>query len=256
MTLKKDILALGIGNTNLQAAAGRYGGFAASHMPIKDLSRENFLCFMEKAFGPGIWEKPGGIILSTVFPEKTPGIIDAIEEKTGKPVRRIDSKACGGITSKYRGLLGEDRLVCCAGALRIAEPPFLVADFGTAATINVVDKNKTFIGGTIMTGVKTGLLALSEGTAQLPLTELKPDSPVIGINTEQNLISGAVIGAACALEGYITRIWAELGYEAPVIITGGDAAAVLPHLRLRCQYEPELLIQGLFAVYEYMEAER
>ncbi|MDR1703346.1 MAG: type III pantothenate kinase [Clostridiales bacterium] len=254
MTSTKNILAVGVGNTNLQAAVGEYKRFKTWHMPMKEMSAEHFSDYIEHDFGPEIWNNLEGSVLSTVYPEKTPALIGIIEKKTGKPVKRVDLTNCGGITSAYQGLLGEDRLVCCAGALRVTEPPFIVADFGTAATINVVNKGGAFAGGAIMTGVKTGLLALSEGTAQLPLTELKPDSPVVGVNTAQNLISGAVIGAACALEGYIRRIWNELGYETPIIITGGDAGAVLPHFRLRCRYEPELLIQGLFAVYECMEA--
>ena len=44
---------------------------------------------------------------------------------------------------------------------------------------------------------------------------------LIGANTTACLQSGAVFGTAATLDGMNARIVQELGYEAPVVVTGG-----------------------------------
>ena len=243
------ILAVNIGNTNIRAALGQPGiikqiAFSADE---ESVDKGSAIEMIEKSFGP-IWDKLSECVMASVVPALAEEISIDLERKTNKPVRRIDIRNCGDLrTDLYEGLLGEDRVVCCAHALQKFEPPFIVIDYGTATTINVVNEKGEFIGGAILTGLLTGLIALTKNTAQLPQIDYKrKDVPLIGTNTTENLLSGAVIGLACATEGFLSRI--DKGNKMQVIVTGGHAPIILPHCNFKYIHEPSLLLEGLLSL--------
>jgi type III pantothenate kinase len=190
-------------------------------------------------------------------PLVTPVIEDVIRQKTGKLPMRVDAANCGMDISGYEDRLGEDRVVCCAGAMAKYSPPFIVADLGTATTINVVSEDRTFLGGAIFTGIQTGLKALFKSTAQLPHADDFSDVILVGCDTRKGLVSGAVIGTACAIDGYAARIGEKVQISRnavfKVIITGGNALLAAPYLTIDFIYEPTLLIEGLFEVYKNLK---
>ena len=61
--------------------------------------------------------------------------------------------------------------------------PAIVIDLGTATTISALDRNGCYVGSSIAPGIRLGLDALTEGTAQLPQIGLETPVPVIGTNT-------------------------------------------------------------------------
>ncbi|MCL1881369.1 MAG: type III pantothenate kinase [Oscillospiraceae bacterium] len=155
--------------------------------------------------------------------------------------------------------LGSDRMMICEAAFRKYREsekrlsPIIVFDFGTATTINVIDKEGAFKGGWIIAGVMTGIQALSQKTAQLfcpsDLDNLANDVqtrlPLLGNNTEDCIKSGAVFGNAIILDGTVRRIEEVIG-KSTVIATGGNAKIILPACETKVFYEPELLMEGLF----------
>jgi len=150
--------------------------------------------------------------------------------------------------SCYEGLLGIDRALCCEAANQLTAPPFVVVDLGTATTINLVDENRRFRGGLIFPGVQMGLAALANNTALLPPVQPEPAVPLIGQNTRECLLAGAVHGTALFLDKAIAKIWSQLGREGATVITGGSAPVITPHLETRSILEPNLLVKGLFTV--------
>ena len=249
------ILAVNIGNTNIRAAIGRHEiidqiVFYATDGPIIEQ--------IEAGLG-SVWDQIEGSIIASVVPSQTEMVKAALEQKTGRPVKQVNKNLCGDLrVDKYEGLLGEDRVVCCAQALnkmRKSSPeglhkPFVVIDYGTATTINVVNGDGEFLGGAILTGLQTGLDALTRNTAQLPHIEIeKAEIPLIGTNTIENLQSGAAIGLACATEGFLKRIEEEMGCQLSVIVTGGHGPVVLPYCRFDYIHEPSLLLEGLLELY-------
>jgi len=241
------ILAVNIGNTNIRAAIGCQ---RIVKQTVFYIDEGCVIDQIEAGLGD-IWAQIDGSIIATVVPDHTDMVVSALEQKTGRPVRRIDKKHCGNLrVDKYEGLLGEDRIICCAQALRKFSAPFVVIDYGTATTINVVNGSGAFIGGAILTGLQTGLDALTHNTAQLPqISAAEAHIPLIGKNTVENLQSGAVIGLACATEGFLNRIEAEMGCKMPVIVTGGHGPIVLPYCRFDYIHEPSLLLEGLLALH-------
>ena len=99
--------------------------------------------------------------------------------------------------------------------------PCIIIDMGTATTVSVLDKNGTFIGGSIAAGVRLTLKALFENTAQLPNISITAPQKVIATNTVDCMRSGLVFGAASMIDGLIERAENELGETACVVATGG-----------------------------------
>jgi len=240
------ILAVNIGNTNIRAAVGNSDKIIAQTVVYADEGMDKV-----KANLSDTWDEIEGCLIATVVPQQTKIVTKFLEENKIKPIKRVDIKNCGELkTNKYEGLLGEDRVVCCARALQKFTAPFVVIDYGTATTINVVNSNKEFVGGAILAGLQTNLDVLSKNTAQLPRIGVTGESvPLIGKNTVDNLLSGAIYGQASATEGIINRMQEELACKLPVIVTGGHGPYVLPYCRFEYTYEPTLLLDGLLAMY-------
>ena len=49
--------------------------------------------------------------------------------------------------------VGDDRIINAIAAVKQYEPPLIIVDFGTATTLDVVDKNASYAGGLICPGV-------------------------------------------------------------------------------------------------------
>jgi type III pantothenate kinase len=258
------ILAVNIGNTNIRAAAAGYDTSGNAEIITQTIfyadglsTEAHIAAEIEKGLGADIWGSIEGSIIATVVPQQTSAAVTAITGKTGHRVKRIDINNCGGLRlGNYKGIPGEDRIVCCAHALKKYPPPFIVIDFGTATTVNVVNANGEFIGGSIFAGLHISLEALVKNTAQLPavggMAENLSTVKVIGNGTEECLLSGAIIGLAAAAGGFVSRIKKELNgtnKELPVIITGGHARVILPHYEYEYIHEPDLLLEGLFSLY-------
>ncbi len=102
----------------------------------------------------------------------------------------------------------------------------MVADFGTAITIDCVNDEGVFQGGAILPGLDMAAKSLQAGTAQLPLVELSNPDWVFGKDTRQAIVGGLVYGARGALRELVETYATELGHWPVVILTGGDAALV------------------------------
>lgn len=122
--------------------------------------------------------------------------------------------------------IGADRLCCAAGAFDRLGEACIVADFGTAITIDCVSDEGLFLGGAILPGLEMGADALAGGTSLLPHVELASPKWVFGADTKEAIIGGLVLGARGALRTIVEAYAVELGRWPVVILTGGDAALI------------------------------
>jgi type III pantothenate kinase len=60
------------------------------------------------------------------------------------------------------------------------ERNLVVVDFGTATTVCVTTKNKEYLGGSILPGIRMSMQALENQTAKLPTVEIKEPESIIG----------------------------------------------------------------------------
>ena len=122
--------------------------------------------------------------------------------------------------------VGADRIVNGVAAFHKYGGPCIVVDFGTAITFDVVSERCEYLGGVIAPGLGISSEALFARTAKLPRVEIKDPGKVIGTNTVTHIQAGLYYGAVDMVDGMLARIKAELGKDAAVVATGGQAKLV------------------------------
>jgi len=193
-----------------------------------------------------------GAAISSVVPQIVGALQESVRRILGKEALLISAQSDTGLTigiPEPEGI-GQDRLVDAAWAAAHFPLPAVTADLGTAATLNVIREGGVFCGGVIAVGLETGLQALARRAAQLPQIALCTPSRVIGRNTAESMLSGAVAGTAAMLDGVVRDIEEELGKPVTLVITGGTAKYVEPMVRHPHTYDPHLLLKGLAFLYE------
>ncbi len=141
--------------------------------------------------------------------------------------------------------VGADRLLNAIGAYARTRTATLVADIGTAITVNAVSARGAFCGGAIAPGPALMLRALHEHTALLPEVAYEKPASVLGRNTVAAMRSGAHWGAVALVESLLARMADELSANAPVILTGGDAESIAGDLKIKFELRPALTLEGL-----------
>ncbi len=194
---------------------------------------------------------PEGAVLSSVVPAVVPAVRRAVADVFGLDVLVVDRMTDTGLAFDRvdTSTLGHDRLVDASFAAACLPLPVMTVDLGTATTINVVGEGRVFLGGLICAGIGTGLTALHEKTAQLPALEAVRPAGLIGENTVQCMLSGAVNGTAAMIDGLTDRVGQALGRPVSLLVTGGKAPLILPYLTHPCAYEPQLMLKGLACIY-------
>ena len=152
------------------------------------------------------------------------------------------------ISSAVKKITGKKPLLVGSG-MKTYEGPIIIADMGTATTLDVVDHDGNYIGGVILPGVKVALNSLVSNTAQLPRISFDVPKRAIGKNTIECMRNGIMLGNAAMLDGLIDRMTAELGEPATLIATGGMARFITPLCTHKITYDPDLLLRGLMILY-------
>jgi type III pantothenate kinase len=151
-----------------------------------------------------------------------------------------------GLRNGYRdpGQLGCDRFAAAIGA-RVLAPgrAIIVANCGTATTIDAITAAGLFLGGMILPGLGLMTSSLARATAQLPRIEQARAAPAgFADNTDDAILSGclaAQAGAilhACALHG-----------AAECILSGGAAPFIAPGLSVPHRMIDNIVLIGLHA---------
>ena len=158
-----------------------------------------------------------------------------------------------GVGPKHAGLptpqveqpeqAGVDRRAQVLAAATLAGGAASVVSCGTALTVDVGDAQGALLGGAILPGLGLGAKALAEGTAKLPLIDLKGAAAMPARNTDSAIRTGLLWGAAGAVEHLLTK--AGVGASTPVYLTGQDAAHLAPHLSRPIRTHPGLGIFGI-----------
>jgi type III pantothenate kinase len=148
--------------------------------------------------------------------------------------------------------VGADRLVNALATQRLHGAPAVVADVGTAITVDAVASDGAFLGGAIAAGPELGLRALAGSTAKLPRVSLAEPGRAIGRDTASALRAGAVLGSRDLVAGLIRRVVVELATlegtpveDVRTILTGGLAASEWAHGLDVDVVDPLLTLRGL-----------
>lgn len=192
-----------------------------------------------------------GAIISSVVPSVTAIFKKAVEKYAGVKVMTVGPGIKTGLSIKIDNpaQLGSDLVVDAVAGINRYPTPQIIIDMGTATTMSVIDKEKNYIGGLIMTGMAVSTEALAGRTSQLPRIAFEVPKKVIGKNTVDCMKSGAMYANSCAIDGLIDKIEEEVGEKCTVVATGGLASAVIPLCKHKITVNDELLLQGLMIIY-------
>jgi len=193
--------------------------------------------------------KPGKTILSSVI-NHNPEIETLLAEQTKFHKLSHLTKLSFTTPVGKPETIGTDRLALAAAAVHYyPKKNNLIIGLGTCITYNFINKFHEFMGGGISPGMEMRLKSLNYYTAKLPLVQADSNAPLIGYDTNTNILSGAVIGMAMEIDGMIDAYQQKFS-NFNVALTGGDLAHLAPHLKNKIFADPDLIFKGLYAISE------
>lgn len=193
--------------------------------------------------------KPAKSILSSVV-EHNPAMEELLMTQTKFHKLSHQTKVSFTTPVGKPETIGADRLALCAAAVKYYPTKNnLVIGLGTCVTYNFINKYHEFVGGAISPGLEMRLKAMHHFTAKLPMVEADSDIPLMGYDTRTNLLTGAVMGLALEIDGFIDAYQQKYG-NFNVLLTGGDIVHLASHLKNKIFADPDLIFKGLYAISE------
>ena len=237
-------LLLDLGNSRLKWAIDRSGAIEPG-MPIAhtDTGLGDLGALISAAAGAAsAW-------ISSTASTLTPALISAVESELHCQTQVfVSPKQALGIRSAYDvpHTLGSDRFLAMVGARRQVPGAFLIADAGTAMTVDMVDEGGQHLGGLIVPGPVLMREALNRGTAGIRTSEAV-HLREFARNTDDAVWSGGC-HACVALIGHAYRHGAlGVGGNVNLLLAGGAMPALMPLIHIPNRMMPNLVLDGLTA---------
>ena len=145
-----------------------------------------------------------------------------------------------------RKQIGSDRL-CNAIAVNDNKNNYIIVDFGTATTFDVIIKNK-YLGGIIAPGVSLSLNTLVSKASLIPSLKLKKVESILGKNTISAVRSGFYWGYIGLVENIIDKISKQTKKKYKVILTGGYSHLFIKSIRQKAFIDKDITIKGLLKI--------
>ncbi|MEO3880121.1 type III pantothenate kinase [Rheinheimera fenheensis] len=223
-------LLLDIGNTREKAALVKNGKVTA----LPQLAADNLAKLPIKA-----------VYFASVASQEKVAVIKQLLGLDHLPWRQVYSDAQAyGVRSSYQQpqTLGVDRWLAMLGAQVLFNGQnVLIADAGTAVTLDWLDKSGQHGGGWIIPGLKMQQQAVVKNTAKVFNAEMFNGRLEPGTDT----VTGLQNGCLAAVLGAIRLAWQDTPADR-LILTGGDSKFLKPHLSdLPLVVEPLLIFHGL-----------
>ena len=158
------------------------------------------------------------------------------------------SAQAGGVKNGYAKpeKLGADRWAALIAAWQRTKHATVVVNAGTAITIDVLDEKGTFLGGSIMPGLRLMHESLGNNTAQLNVEEgISQNFPN---NTQDAITTGSLNAVAGAIGLMLKRLEKQCGWLPKLVLSGGDANKIAEALKLNLKQVimmENLVLQGL-----------
>ena len=247
-------LALDFGNTNL--AAGLFeGDELVGHWRMatrRDATSDELAAFLFGALQMRGWQfsQIQNAALCSVVPSLTPQAVILCREYLNCEAVVADADSTG-LKNLYQPpqAVGADRLVNALAAWKMAPGGAIIADFGTATTIDAVAPDGTYLGGAIAPGIGISSDALFRAAARLPRVELKAPTRTLALSTTESIQAGLVFGYAGLCKELIARARADFvadwKTEPAIYATGGLAELIAPLVPAIERIEPHLTLTGL-----------
>jgi type III pantothenate kinase len=150
-----------------------------------------------------------------------------------------------GMVNRYRdpAQLGPDRWAAAVAARALSNAPTIVATAGTALTVDAVSSAGEFLGGLIVAGPALMRRTLAANTARLRETEGRYDD--FPAATADAITSGAIQACVGAIERMHELLEAREGARPALLLSGGAASELAPHVPIAHTVREHLVLEGL-----------
>ena len=145
-----------------------------------------------------------------------------------------------------RKQIGSDRL-CNAIAVNDNKNNYIVVDFGTATTFDVIIKNK-YLGGIIAPGLSLSLKTLISNASLIPSMKLKKVNNILAKNTISAVRSGFYWGYIGLVQNIIDKISKQTKKKYKIILTGGFSHLFLKSFKYKVFIDKDITIKGLLKI--------
>ena len=142
--------------------------------------------------------------------------------------------------------VGSDRITNAISVLNNKDN-FIILDFGTATTFDVVIKN-SYKGGVIAPGIKLSLNTLSDKATLIPKINLKKINKIVGDNTITAVRSGFFWGYSGLIDNMIRLIKNENNKNFNTIITGGLSNLFKTSIKTKVKLNKDITVKGLIKI--------
>jgi|OpeIllAssembly_1097287.scaffolds.fasta_scaffold98424_3 type III pantothenate kinase len=176
---------------------------------------------------------------------------EAARAATGRGIERVTTqRAAAGVVNGYAdpGSLGVDRWLAVIGAWGRVHGACVVADIGTAATVDVVAADGRHCGGYIVPGPRLMVASLLRGTSDLAsLHSSSPagGGPAFADNTRDAIERGCRVALAAWVGRCVGDARSLLDTTPRLLLTGGAAGELQPFLDLPGEEVPDLVLRGM-----------
>tara|TARA_B100000767_G_scaffold193082_1_gene180212 strand:- start:27 stop:773 length:747 start_codon:yes stop_codon:yes gene_type:complete len=199
------------------------------------------------------YKKLKKLLFCSVVPKSYNIIKQFLSKKTGlkcHEVKNLNLKSLINIRANYKQV-GSDRLTNAISLLN-NKTNFIILDFGTATTFDVVIKN-TYTGGIIAPGVRLSLNSLTDKATLIPKINLKKIKNIVAKDTISAVRAGFFWGYAGLIDNIINLIKKETGKSFKIIITGGFSNLFKNSIKTKVTHNKEITINGLFKISELIK---
>lgn len=245
-----NLLIVEIGNSHVALASVIRGDVGAVQRMGLDETAE-----FEAALEP-MWESlpanaPRAAVMGSVVPRMSQRLRELIFRTTGDLPRVVGDQLPLPLPVALEDphAVGADRVCAAAAAYDRCRCACAVASFGTATTIDCVNNDGVFLGGAILPGLTMQTRALHEGTAKLPLVELRPTNAIYGANTHEAISIGVLHGAVGALREIVERYASDLKHWPQLVVTGGFGPLIAESCEFVDALVPNLALLGIALAY-------
>jgi type III pantothenate kinase len=193
------------------------------------------------------------VLVVSVVDEALTHVLDAaVRRRFGIATEYIAStRRAFGVTNSYRDTwrLGADRWVSAVGAHALANGrAVVIANVGTALTIDAVTARGRHRGGAIVPGPAVMVESLLAGTHGIRRRARGGDGSVRSLfatDTASALAAGSVFAAAAFIDRAVAEAARAFGSRAVLLLTGGGAPKLKRLLVTPARLVPDLVLRGL-----------
>ena len=216
------------------------------NLPTKNINNQNFDKKIKYLIND--MKKISKILFCSVVPKSFKLIKNYFSKKTKTKcleVKNLNLKSLIKIKVNYKQV-GSDRLVN-AISLQNNKHNFIILDFGTATTFDVVIK-KDYRGGIIAPGVKISLDTLFDKASLIPKINLKSTKNIVGNNTISAVRSGFFWGYIGLIDNIINLIKKDTRKSFKLVITGGYSDLFRKSLKTKVIQNRDITVKGLIKI--------